>query len=140
MGMCIKMGLAQNPTLVPRTWSNNDFVIMKNTLQQCLSLIQKLRQLTNVLRPRKAALFSNGILIIDSRIVDYSIVSAISRWVDKIIDDNVELYLPYKFELLLRDIKGTEEILGGNIRGTEENFSIQDYEVFQITKGLSSHS
>ncbi|GBB85475.1 hypothetical protein RclHR1_00120029 [Rhizophagus clarus] len=153
----LKWGLAQNPTLIsdPGTWSDNDFVIMRNILQQCLPLInffnlsskefsQKVRpyrkllsdqlyeDLLNfyldpeivstleILRPRKTALFSNGTLIIDSRIVDSSI------------------YLPYKFELLLRGsrdgftpkkfhelcddkpntvtfikIKGTKEILGG---------------------------
>ncbi|GES93554.1 hypothetical protein GLOIN_2v1877169 [Rhizophagus clarus] len=86
----------------------------------------------NILRPRK---------IIDSQIVDSNIVSTVSKWVDKmdINDDNYrELYLPYKFELLLRGsrdgftpkkfhglcdgkpntvafikVKGTEEILGG---------------------------
>ncbi|GBC04828.1 hypothetical protein RclHR1_00590014 [Rhizophagus clarus] len=81
--------------------------------------------------------------IIDSQIVNLNIVSAISRWIDK-VDINSkfvhfrELYLPYKFQLLLRGsrdgftpkkfhelcdnkestvtfikIKGTEEIIGG---------------------------
>ncbi|GES93500.1 hypothetical protein GLOIN_2v1868421 [Rhizophagus clarus] len=174
----LKWGLAQNPTLTPDpgTWSDNDFIIMKNTLQQCLPLVrffslspkefsrevrpyQKLlnKQLYedllnfyldpeivsthNILRPRKVVQFSNASQIIDSRIVNSSFVSTVSRWIDKIIinDDNVsELYLPYKFELLLRGsrdgftpkifhelcdgkpntvtfikVKGTEEILGG---------------------------
>ena len=45
--------------------------------------------------------------IIDSKIVNLNIVSTISRWIDK-VDTNSkfaqfrELYLPYKFELLLR--------------------------------------
>ncbi|GBC39600.2 BTB/POZ protein [Rhizophagus irregularis DAOM 181602=DAOM 197198] len=81
--------------------------------------------------------------IIDSKIVNLSIVSTISRWIDKVeINDKFsqlrELYVPYKFKLLLRaskdgfnpgtfhtlcddkaytvtfvKIKGTEEILGG---------------------------
>src|SRR5688572_9803692 len=52
----------------------------------------------NVLRPRK-------IKNIDSKIVDSNIISTVSKWVDKVVinDDNYEeLYLPYKFELLLR--------------------------------------
>src|SRR5438876_9236562 len=45
--------------------------------------------------------------IIDSKIVDLNIVSTISRWVDKVDFNNKfshlrELYLPYRFELLLR--------------------------------------
>src|ERR1043166_8623104 len=81
--------------------------------------------------------------IIDSKIINLNIVSTISRWIDK-VDYNSkfahfrELYLPYKFELLLRGsrdgftpkkfhelcdnkqntvtfikVKGTEEIIGG---------------------------
>jgi hypothetical protein len=38
----LKWGLAQNPTLVqdPDTWTDDDFMAMKNTLQQCLSFIR----------------------------------------------------------------------------------------------------
>ncbi|EXX76866.1 uncharacterized protein OCT59_025413 [Rhizophagus irregularis] len=38
----LKWGLAQNPTLLPdpSTWSDDDFDSMKNTLQDCLSLIR----------------------------------------------------------------------------------------------------
>jgi hypothetical protein len=81
--------------------------------------------------------------IINSKIVNLNIVSTISRWIDK-VDVNSkyshfrELYLPYKFELLLRGsrdgftpkkfhelcdgkpitvsfikVKGTDEIIGG---------------------------
>src|ERR1044072_1390857 len=81
--------------------------------------------------------------IINSKFVNLNIVSTISRWIDK-VDINSkfthfrELYLPYKFKLLLRGsqdgfsskefhelcnnkpitvtfikVKGTEEILGG---------------------------
>src|SRR6266498_5445493 len=41
-GTCIKWGLAQNPTLVldPKTWSDDDFKKMKNTLQNCLPSIR----------------------------------------------------------------------------------------------------
>jgi len=45
--------------------------------------------------------------IIDSKIVDINVVSTISRWIDKVDINNKfahlrELYIPYKFELLLR--------------------------------------
>src|SRR5947199_8091091 len=45
--------------------------------------------------------------IIDSKIANLNIVSAISRWIDKVeINNNFahlrELYLPYEFNLLLR--------------------------------------
>ena len=38
----LKWGLAQNPTLIPdpKTWSDDDFKTMKNTLQNCLSSIR----------------------------------------------------------------------------------------------------
>ncbi|RGB41615.1 hypothetical protein C1646_685167 [Rhizophagus diaphanus] len=93
----------------------------------------------NISLPRSLKI--NG--IIDSKIVDLNIVSLITRWIDK-VDVNIkfaqfrELYLPYKFQLLLRGsrdgftpkrfhelcddkpctvtfikIKGTGEIIGG---------------------------
>src|SRR6266498_2897885 len=93
----------------------------------------------NILFPRDIQI--DG--IIDSNIVNLNIASLISRWIDK-VDINSkfshlrELYLPYKFKLLLRGsrdgltpkkfhslcdgipatvtfvkVKGTEEILGG---------------------------
>ena len=93
----------------------------------------------NILRPRKIMI--DGIRIICSQIIDSKIVSTISKWIDKKVinnDDFRELYLPYKFELLLRGsrdgftpkkfhelcdgkpntvsfikVKGTDEILGG---------------------------
>ena len=36
------MGLEKNPTLLPdpTTWSDDDFKMMKNTLQHCLPLIR----------------------------------------------------------------------------------------------------
>jgi hypothetical protein len=81
--------------------------------------------------------------ILDSQIINLNIVSTVLRWVDKVDINNKfsrfrELYLPYKFELLLRGsrdgftphkfhelcddkpdtvtfikIKGTDEIIGG---------------------------
>ena len=127
----LKWGLAQNTTLIldPKTWSDDDFKKMKNTLQHCLTLIrffclsskefsQKVRPYQkllnqqlyddllnsyldpdgvstyNILRPRKTVTHSSSLVnsaqIIDSQIVDSSIVSIISRWIDKMIinDDN----------------------------------------------------
>ncbi|UZO09153.1 uncharacterized protein OCT59_029390 [Rhizophagus irregularis] len=93
----------------------------------------------NIPLPRNLKI--NG--IIDSNIVNLNIVSIVSRWIDKVDINNKlahlrELYLPYKFNLLLRGsrdgfspykfhelcddkpntvtfikVKGTEEILGG---------------------------
>ncbi|POG81343.1 hypothetical protein GLOIN_2v1509986 [Rhizophagus irregularis DAOM 181602=DAOM 197198] len=93
----------------------------------------------NILLPRNIRF--DG--IIDSKITDLSIVSIISRWINKVdVNSNFshlrELYLPYKFQLLIRGsrdgftpkrfhqlcdgkpytvtfmkVKGTEEILGG---------------------------
>ncbi|EXX51623.1 hypothetical protein RirG_260230 [Rhizophagus irregularis DAOM 197198w] len=96
----------------------------------------------NILYPRNIKFKS----IIDSKIVNLNIISAISKWIDKIyiinynskFDHLRELYLPYKFQLLLsgsRDgftskkfhelcdgkpntitlikVKGAEEIIGG---------------------------
>ncbi|GES93628.1 hypothetical protein GLOIN_2v1773702 [Rhizophagus clarus] len=170
----LKWGLAQNPGLIPdpKTWSDDEFKIMRNTLQHCLPLVrffclsskefsQKVRPYQKILnqqlyedllnfylepdsvsshniqRPRKIKVDE----VICSLIVDSGIVSTISRWIDKVdVNDNnfKELYLPYKFELLLRGsrdgftpkrfhelcdnksntvtfikVKGTEEIIGG---------------------------
>ncbi|CAB4412218.1 unnamed protein product [Rhizophagus irregularis] len=96
----------------------------------------------NILYPRNIKFKS----IIDSKIINLNIISAISKWIDKIyiinynskFDHLRELYLPYKFQLLLsgsRDgftskkfhelcdgkpntitlikVKGAEEIIGG---------------------------
>ncbi|PKY30725.1 BTB-domain-containing protein [Rhizophagus irregularis] len=93
----------------------------------------------NILLPRSRNMYG----IIDSKIVNLNIVSLISRWIDKIDIKSKyayarELYLPYKFNLLLRGkrdgftpkkfhelcdnklctvtfikIKGTKEIIGG---------------------------
>ncbi|UZO05067.1 uncharacterized protein OCT59_025428 [Rhizophagus irregularis] len=96
----------------------------------------------NILPPRNIRIES----IIDIKIVNLEITSTISKWIDKIViiinskfDHLRELYLPYKFQLLLRGsrdgfttkkfhelcdgknnnitfikVSGTEEILGGN--------------------------
>src|SRR6266496_5447025 len=53
----LKWGLAQNPTLVPdpKTWSDDDFKIIKNTLQHCLPFIRffslSSKELTQKVRP-----------------------------------------------------------------------------------------
>src|SRR2546430_2496471 len=137
----LKWGLAQNSTLLPdpNTWSDEDFKIMENTLQHCLSSIRffslSSKEFLDKVRPYKKLfehqLYENlvnsymdpdsepneNILlprniktdgIIDSKIINLNIVSTISRWIDK-VDVNSKfsqfkelLYLPYKFELLLR--------------------------------------
>ncbi|RGB30403.1 hypothetical protein C1646_711383 [Rhizophagus diaphanus] len=95
----------------------------------------------NILLPRSIKIER----IIDSEIVNLVLVSAVSRWIDKTViiingkfDHLRELYLPYKFQLLLRGsrdgftpkkfhqlcngkpntvtfikVKGSEEIIGG---------------------------
>ncbi|EXX65421.1 uncharacterized protein OCT59_025351 [Rhizophagus irregularis] len=184
----VKWGLARNPTIAPdpKTWSDNDFETMKNTLQNCLPLIrffslsskefsQKVRPYQklldqqqyeellssyldpgsvfniNILRPRKIKIKEikiddsqiidskiNDSQIIDSKIVNSNIISIVSKWIDKVVTNDREPYLPYKFYLILRGsrdgftpkkfhelcdgkhntvtfikIKGTKEILGG---------------------------
>ena len=171
----LKWGLKKNHTLIldPSTWSDEDFKIMKNTLQNCLSLIrffsfssedffQKVRPYKKLLNQQlydellESYLNSNSepsdnILLpryrnidetIDTEIVNLNIASIISRWIDKVDIKSKyayarELYLPYKFKLLLRGsrdgfpsvfhtlcnnipytvtfikIKETEEIIGG---------------------------
>ncbi|EXX64519.1 hypothetical protein RirG_096740 [Rhizophagus irregularis DAOM 197198w] len=158
----------------PDTWTDDDYEMMKNTLQPCLPLIrffslsseefaQKVRPYKkllgrqlyenllnsyldpniepsdNILLPR----YKNVDGVIDSKIVNLNIVSLVSRWVDKIDIKSKfaytrELYLSYKFNLLLRGsqdgftpkrfhelcdnishtitfikVRGTEEIIGG---------------------------
>jgi hypothetical protein len=174
----LKWGLAQHQdqTLIPDpdTWTDDNFRMMKNTLQNCLPLIRffslSSKEFLHKVRPYKR-LFnqqfyenllnsymdpdsepSNDILlprnlkidgIVDSKIVNLSIVSLVSRWIDKAEINNKFShlrgpYLPFKFDLLLRGSKdgfspkifhnlcdnkpntitfikvdGTEEILGG---------------------------
>ncbi|RGB42628.1 hypothetical protein C1646_132838 [Rhizophagus diaphanus] len=96
----------------------------------------------NVLLPRKIVTRSppleNTAQVVDSLIVDSSIVSKISSWIDKTVDNKFANISEYKFELLLRGsrdgftpkkfhelcdgkyntvtfikIKGSEEIIGG---------------------------
>src|SRR5688572_1736479 len=94
----------------------------------------------DILPPRE---INRNLGLIDTKIVNLNIVSIVSRWIngayeDKVDIRNKELYLPYKFKLLLRGsrdgftpkkfhelcdnipctvvfikVKGTEEILGG---------------------------
>src|SRR5436190_7163959 len=136
----LKWGLAQNSTLIldPDAWSDEDFKIMENTLQQLLPSIrffslsskefsQKVRPYKKLLNCQLYEALSNSYLdpdsepkenishprnlkadgIIDSKIVNLNIVSTVSRWIDKVDINNKfsqfrELYLPYKFKLLLR--------------------------------------
>ncbi|UZO09170.1 uncharacterized protein OCT59_029407 [Rhizophagus irregularis] len=108
-------------------------------LNELVDYLQNKPDSNNIQLPRNLKI--NG--IIDSKIVNLNIASIISRWIDK-IDINSKfahlrgLYLPYKFNLLLREsqngfspnkfhelcddkpnsvafikVKGTEEILGG---------------------------
>ena len=158
----------------PNTWSDDDFKIMENTLQNCLpsirffcisskEFLQKVvpykkllkRQLYKDLKisyldpdsePNENISLPRNIKIDgidDSKFVNLNIVSTILRQVDKVDVNNKfshlrELYLPYKFKLLLRGsrdgftpkkfhelcynklrtvtfikVKGTEEIIGG---------------------------
>jgi hypothetical protein len=136
----LKWGIAQNPTLIsdPNTWSDDDFKVIENTLQNCLPLIRffslSSKEFLQKVDPYKK-LFKNKFYkdllnsymdpdieptenislprnihidgIIDTKIVNLNIVSIISRWIDKVDVNNKfaylrELYLPYKFQLLLR--------------------------------------
>ncbi|RGB40657.1 hypothetical protein C1646_687352 [Rhizophagus diaphanus] len=173
----LKWGLAQNQTLIsdPDTWTDENFKMMENTLQNCLPLIRffslSSKEFLHKVSPYKKLLNHqlykdllnsymdpdiepNYINIslprnlkisddIESNIVNLNIISTISRWIDK-VDCNSkfsyvrELYLPYKFILLLRGsrdgfspkkfhelcddkpntvtfikVKRTDEILGG---------------------------
>ncbi|EXX51835.1 uncharacterized protein OCT59_005808 [Rhizophagus irregularis] len=173
----LKWGLAQNQTFIsdPDTWTDENFKMMENTLQNCLPLVRffslSSKEFLHKVSPYKKLLnhqlykdllnsymdpdiepnYSNISLPrnlkisddIESNIVNLNITSTISRWIDK-VDCNSkfsyvrELYLPYKFELLLRGsrdgfspkkfhglcddkpntitfikVKGTDEILGG---------------------------
>jgi len=95
----------------------------------------------NISRPRTIKV--NEIKIIDSQIINFNIVSTVSKWVNELDNNNKfayfrQSYLPYRFKLLLRGsrdgftpkkfhelcdgisstvtfikVKGTEEILNG---------------------------
>ncbi|EXX74948.1 hypothetical protein RirG_046350 [Rhizophagus irregularis DAOM 197198w] len=135
----LKWGLAQNPTLVsdPKAWSDDDFKSMKNTLQNSLPLIRffslSSKELSQKVRPYQKLLnqqlyedlvdsymdpdsvstdnilLPRNIEIIDSKIVNLSIILFISGYISKVEISKFShfrelylLYIPYKFKLLLR--------------------------------------
>ncbi|EXX60981.1 uncharacterized protein OCT59_029410 [Rhizophagus irregularis] len=173
----LKWGLAKNQTLIPDpdTWTDENFKVMENALQNCLPLIRfyslsskeflhKVRPYRKLFKQQPYENLLNSYMdpdiepsdnnislprsikidgVIDTTIVNLNIISIISRWIDR-VDFNSkfsylrELYLPYKFVLLLRGsrdgfnpkkfhelcdnksntvtfikVKGTGEILGG---------------------------
>ncbi|CAB4413978.1 unnamed protein product [Rhizophagus irregularis] len=104
----LKWGLAQNQTLIPDpdTWTDDDFKMMENTLQNLLNSYMDPDiepNDSNIPLPRNLKISDD----IKSNIVNLNIISTISRWIDKVDYNNKfsylrELYLPYKFKLLLR--------------------------------------
>src|SRR5438034_4812972 len=112
----LKWGLSQNSTLIPdpKTWSDDDFKKMKNTLQNCLSSIrffclssievsQKVRPyqklldnqlyedlLNSYLDPNSVSTYNILRPRNISQIVDSNMISTVSKWVDKMVinDDN----------------------------------------------------
>ncbi|GBB85472.1 hypothetical protein RclHR1_00120026 [Rhizophagus clarus] len=149
----LKWRLAQNPTFFPdlNTWSDNDFKTMKNTFQHCLPLIRffslSSKEFSQKVHPYKKLLnhqlyknLLNSHLDPDSeptlnQLMTFYYLEA-SKFMELLIR-KLDLYLPYKFQLLLRGsrdeftpkifhglcdnkpntvifkVKGTEEILGG---------------------------
>jgi hypothetical protein len=152
----------------PITWTDNDFNTMKITLQNCLPFVRffclSSKEFSFKVRPYQKLLnnqFYDDLLnsyldpdsvstyntfpprkiiaqIMESQIVDSSIVSTISSWIDKTVENKFAHVNEYKYELLLRGsrdgftpkkfhelcdgkhntvtfikIKGTEEIIGG---------------------------
>ncbi|GBC52563.2 BTB/POZ protein [Rhizophagus irregularis DAOM 181602=DAOM 197198] len=118
----LKWGLAQNSNLIQdsNTWTDDDFKKMKATLQNYPDSVSTY----NILRPRKIISTESTARIIDSQIVDSSIVSTILSRIDKTAKSKFE----YKFELLLR---------GSRDGFTPKKFHElcdEDYEVFQIKR------
>ncbi|GBB88390.1 hypothetical protein RclHR1_14970003 [Rhizophagus clarus] len=139
----LKWGLAQNQTLIPDsdTWTDDDFKMIENTLQHCLPFIRffslSSKEFLHKIRPYKK--------LFKQQLYEKLLNSYMDP--DNEPDENSnskfsylrELYLPFKFELLLRGsrdgfgskkfhqlcndrpntitfvkVKGTGEILGGH--------------------------
>ncbi|EXX54143.1 hypothetical protein RirG_237420 [Rhizophagus irregularis DAOM 197198w] len=97
----LKWGLAQNPTLIPDsdTWTDDDFILMKNTLQQCLPFIRffclSSKEFVQKVRPYKKLLnhqlydnLVNSYMDPDSEPAD-NILLPRNIVTDEIIDSNI---------------------------------------------------
>ncbi|RIA92249.1 hypothetical protein C1645_820933 [Glomus cerebriforme] len=120
----IKWGISQNPELSsdPSNYSNNDFIILKNILQQCIPFIKfkefTAKEFLTKVYPYKKILpekFQENLiecfldnnykpskkLKIDSKIITIQHVELISKWIDKLeFKDNIKN--SYEFKLIFR--------------------------------------
>ncbi|GES90294.1 BTB/POZ protein [Rhizophagus clarus] len=98
----LKWGLEKNPTLIldPTTWSDDDFKMMKNTLQHCLPLIrffslssdefiQKVRPYKKLLNHQLYEELLNSYLNSNSEPNDDNILLPRYKKVDGIVDTNI---------------------------------------------------
>ncbi|GES93561.1 BTB/POZ protein [Rhizophagus clarus] len=107
----LKWGLVQNPTLDsdPKTWSNDDFKTMKNTLQYCLPLIRffslSSKELTQKVRPYKK--------LLNKQLYQDLIDSYMDP--DNVSTDNILLPRNIRMDKIIDSqiVKGEEEIIGG---------------------------
>ncbi|GES93562.1 BTB/POZ protein [Rhizophagus clarus] len=110
----LKWGLVQNPTLDsdPKTWSNDDFKTMKNTLQHCLPLIRFFsltsKELAQKVRPYKK--------LLNKQLYQDLIDSYIDP--DNVSTDNILLPRNIRMDKIIDSqigdlVKGEEEIIGG---------------------------
>ncbi|GES90296.1 hypothetical protein GLOIN_2v1779084 [Rhizophagus clarus] len=124
----LKWGLEKHPTLLldPTTWSDDDFKMMKNTLQDCIPLvrffslssdefIQKVRPYKKLLNRQLYEELLNSYLNSDSEPSD-NILLPRYRYSDDIIDSkivnlNIASLISRWIDKI--DIKKTEEIIGG---------------------------
>ncbi|GBC07686.1 hypothetical protein RclHR1_07620004 [Rhizophagus clarus] len=106
----LKWGLAQNPTLIPdpKSWSVEDFKIMRNTLQHCLPLVRffclSSKEFSQKVRPYQKLLNQQLYEDLLKFFLESDNVSSQNIQHKADINDNnfKESYLPYKFKLLLR--------------------------------------
>ncbi|RHZ51181.1 hypothetical protein Glove_482g45 [Diversispora epigaea] len=85
----IKWGIAQNPTLPTNSeeWSNENFMTLKTTLQQCLPLIRY---------------FHISVNESFSTIINKEHVAELSSWIDRKSTTYSLANIPYEFQLILR--------------------------------------
>ncbi|GBC11631.2 BTB/POZ protein [Rhizophagus irregularis DAOM 181602=DAOM 197198] len=173
----LKWGLAQNPTLIPdpKTWSDDDFKTVKNTLQSCLPLIRffslSSKELSQKVRPYQKLLnqqlyedliysymdpdsVSTDNILLPRNIIMNKIDSNIN-FKDAIISDVInanraihygtnsgpyfgdDIIVYNSGDLFSTDynrIRCKNKYYEKKIRDSDDYFSIEDYEVFQIVK------
>ncbi|GBC11612.2 BTB/POZ protein [Rhizophagus irregularis DAOM 181602=DAOM 197198] len=151
----VKWGLARNPTIAPdpKTWSDNDFETMKNTLQNCLPLIRffslSSKEFSQKVRPYQKLLDQQQYEELLSSYLDPGSHHIKNAIISKVKDKNYAIF--YKYEhgpqfggdivmsssnefIDYETISYQQDDYEKKLRDSDGVFSMEDYEVFKIVK------